>query len=178
MKRNKTLAVAAILFFCIFNVENIFGQIASGGAFTLEQKVVAGGGGESVDSSGVIIQIEGTLGQKAAGTLMSGGGFSQYGGFWTPMLIPTAANASISGRVIAGKNTGVKDVTVTLSGGMLTAPQVVRTNNFGYFKFENVEVGYFYVLRVRHKNLDFENDTQVFTLNDNLEEIVFQAIMN
>ena len=155
-------------------------QIATGGDFRLEQKVIAGGGGESNDSTALIFNLKGTLGQKAAGTTMAGGDFTQVGGFWNPIFAPTAAGVEISGRAIFGKDAenekvGIKNAIVTLTGGMLTAPRTTRTDAFGNFKFEDVEVGHFYVLQIRHKQFDFINDTQTFTLTDNMNNLVFQA---
>ena len=56
--------------------------------------VIAGGGGTSQGGS---LKIEGTIGQSAVGTLMTGGQFSQVGGFWqasaaaaNPTPTPTA----------------------------------------------------------------------------------------
>ncbi|HEY6047273.1 MAG TPA: hypothetical protein VIU65_11765 [Pyrinomonadaceae bacterium] len=62
----------------------------------ISSSVVAGGGGASQGGS---LKIEGTIGQSAAGTQMTGGQFSQVGGFWpasaaevspTPTPSPTA----------------------------------------------------------------------------------------
>ena len=44
--------------------------------------MVAGGGGSS---TGGTLKIDGTIGQAAVGTTMSGGQFSQTGGFWQPL---------------------------------------------------------------------------------------------
>lgn len=43
--------------------------------------VIAGGGGSSQSGT---LKIEGTIGQSAVGTQMTGGQFSQIGGFWPP----------------------------------------------------------------------------------------------
>lgn len=50
--------------------------------FDLSHNVIAGGGGSSV---GGTLKIEGTVGQSAVGTTMTGGQFSQTGGFWQPL---------------------------------------------------------------------------------------------
>ena len=47
--------------------------------FDLSQNVIAGGGGSS---TGGTLKVDGTIGQPAVGTSMSGGQFSQTGGFW------------------------------------------------------------------------------------------------
>src|SRR5687768_978823 len=72
--------------------------VASGGAFTLE-KVVAAGGGTKKDAAP--FNENGTTGQAAAGIRSTGGGFALYSGFWTPdSLAPTAASAVVGGRVL------------------------------------------------------------------------------
>jgi hypothetical protein len=50
--------------------------------FNLSQNVIAAGGGSS---TGATLKVEGTMGQPAVGTTMSGGQFSQTGGFWQPV---------------------------------------------------------------------------------------------
>lgn len=169
---NLRFAIIGIALILVFS-SVLNAQISTGGDFAIQQKVIAGGGGESTDSTTMIFRMEGTLGQNAAGTQMSGGDFTQRGGFWNPLFAPTAAEAEISGRVLRGKGQGIRNVFVTLTGGLLTAPRIARTNQFGYFKFTGVDVGHFYVLEVQHKNIKFSNPTQSFTLNDNAAEIVF-----
>jgi hypothetical protein len=53
---------------------------SAGGGYTVPQSVVAGGGGQN--STGGAYSLDGTIGQAAAGTAMSGGDYLQAGGFW------------------------------------------------------------------------------------------------
>jgi hypothetical protein len=55
-------------------------QVATGGDFTIEKSVVAGGGGEG---SGGAFDAKTTTGQAAAGGPKTGPPFSIYSGFWT-----------------------------------------------------------------------------------------------
>ena len=55
-------------------------QIASGGGFTLEKSVVAGGGGQQ--STGGNFSLDGTIGQAAAGITSTGSPFAAASGFW------------------------------------------------------------------------------------------------
>ena len=64
---------------------------------------------------------------------------------------PTAAPAAISGRVISGKR-GISRAFLVLIGDDSTA-YYARTNQFGYFRFENLPVGT-YLLSVYSKNND------------------------
>lgn len=52
----------------------------SGGAFTIEKSVIAGGGAQNL--AGGSFSIDGTLGQPLAGR-SSGGGYDLQSGFWT-----------------------------------------------------------------------------------------------
>jgi hypothetical protein len=58
----------------------------SGGSFDLSHNVIAGGGGTGQGSGN--LQIEGTAAEHAATDTMSGGAFTQVGGFWHT-LAPT-----------------------------------------------------------------------------------------
>jgi hypothetical protein len=65
----------------------------SGGGRELKQSVIAGGG---TTSSVGGLQITGTVGQSAAGKQMSGGTFTQVGGFWQPNANSAPTDMSLS----------------------------------------------------------------------------------
>ena len=67
----------------------------SGGTFSLERTVIAGGGGSS---SGGTFALDGTIGQAVAGGPATGSPFSIYSGFWTPGI----AGWGIGGEIIYG----------------------------------------------------------------------------
>lgn len=64
------------------------GTTQSGGQFVLPRSVIAGGGGGSF---GGTFELNGSIGQAAAGAQMNGGQFSLTGGFWQPEFAPTPA---------------------------------------------------------------------------------------
>lgn len=154
-----------------------FAVIASsqtGGDYRIEKSVVAGGGGQS---SGGIYSVTGTIGQPAVGTPSAGGVFKIYSGFWTPeYFVPTAALARISGIVVGPNGIGLKDSFVTVTRGPLSAPRVVRTNTFGRFVVDGLEVGQAYFLQVSNRRYEFEQPMQVVNLLDNISNIRFQAM--
>ena len=153
----------------------IAAQPSSGGQFSLQQTVIAGGGGESRDAVNVY-KIEGTAGQDAAGTSSGSPFLAALGGFWAPTaLAPTAANATISGRVTGLRGEPLRLAEVVVSGGTLTAPRVARTNQFGTFHLENLEVGQTYVISVAHRRYGFAQSSYVLTLMDSVADLVFQA---
>ena len=75
MKNQKVIITALTLFIL---AANILAQ--SGGNFTIQQSVIAGGGGQN--STGGTFSVDGTVGQAAAGGGLSGGSFSVSSGFW------------------------------------------------------------------------------------------------
>lgn len=85
-------------------------------------------------------------------------------------LAPTAANVSISGRVFAENNQGLRNAVVTLtdSNGQT---HTTRTTSFGYFTFEEIEVGQTVIIGVRSKRFQFA--PQVFSVNEQLEGLNF-----
>jgi hypothetical protein len=88
------------------SVTAVFSQ--SGGPFVVQQSVVAAGGNISTGGN---FQLVGTAGQAAAGTTMSGGAFTQVGGFWQANLnaAPTAISLSantVSEGLVAGTTVG------------------------------------------------------------------------
>jgi hypothetical protein len=179
--------IFVILILVLSYASAVSGQVAAGGDFTLEQDVVAGGGNEANDLTGTLIKVEGTIGQNAVGTKFSGGEFTLLGGFWQPAdPAPTAAGVTVSGRVVSdagqtqntGNLQGVPNAILMLTGGLLTAPRAVRTNQLGNFTFEGIEPGHFYVLRVWHRVYLFSEDTQWFTLTENLSNVIFRADLN
>ena len=96
-----------------------------------------------------------------------GGNGSDIGAF--EVQAPTAASVTIGGRVSSGKR-GLARATVYLTdqnGSVRTA----RTNSFGYYQFEDIEVGQTLIVNVFHKQYQF--DPQVVSLNEAMENLNF-----
>lgn len=150
-----------------------WGQVATGGAYTLDQAVIAnGGGGPSTAGN---YGVTGTAGQAPIAN-SNGPQYAVRGGFWSQApLAPTAALAGIGGRVVRDKEIGIKGVVVELSGGTLSSPRRTLTNNMGYFTFDDIEVGQSYFLTVTSKKYSFANGTRAFTLMDSVFDLVFVA---
>src|SRR5688572_30696865 len=88
-------------------------QIAVGDGFTLDQSVIAGGGGTS---SGGEFVITGTSGQAAAGARPVTSGFRLHNGFWTAAPIgPTAGSIQVAGQKRTTSGTPISNVHVTLT---------------------------------------------------------------
>ncbi len=87
-------------------------------------------------------------------------------------LAPTAASVAISGRVSVGKSAGLSNAFVTLTdsdGVTRTTP----TNSFGYYHFEDVEIGQSYTMTVQSKRYYFA--PRVVTVSDELVNLDFTA---
>ncbi len=161
--RNKLLFLIAML---ILVSANAYGQ--AGGTFAITESVIAGGGGQ--ESTGGTFSVDGTVGQTTAGNIISGFPFKVTSGFWNfTSLAPTAANAGINGRVITAGGRPIKNVTVTIDGGTLSERKFARTNAFGYYRFQDLEVGQIYIISISAKGYSFANPSRVIILNENLD---------
>lgn len=88
---------------------------------------------------------------------------------------PTAAPASISGRVVSSTGRGIGGARITVSGQGLSDPIVVMTNPFGYFKIAAVSSGQTYIMSVSSKQAAFSVPSKVITVNDDVTELEFVA---
>jgi Carboxypeptidase regulatory-like domain len=91
------------------------------------------------------------------------------------LATPTAATASISGRVVSsgGRGLGRVRVTVTKASGERV---FATTNAFGYFRFNEMQAGETIVLSVASKTYQFSNPTQVISVEENIENLTFTAL--
>ena len=87
------------------------------------------------------------------------------------VLAPTAADASVAGRVLAGKR-GVSGATVVLTDRQ-GAERPTRTNSFGYFRFAEVAAGETYIIQIRAKRYRFA--PQIVAVTGDLSELSFSA---
>ncbi len=90
-------------------------------------------------------------------------------------LIPTAANASLGGRVVTASGQGIRNATVVITGGGLTAPRYATTGTFGYYLFDGLPVGESYVVTVVSKRYTFPTPSIVVNLQENIADINFEA---
>lgn len=86
---------------------------------------------------------------------------------------PTAANVSISGRILTADSKGLSGAIVKLTdenGAVLTA----QSSSLGTFQFNQVEAGQTYVLTVSSKRGRF--DPQIISVSDDVTDLVLTAI--
>jgi hypothetical protein len=89
---------------------------------------------------------------------------------WTLGLVaaPTAANVSISGKVLSAGGRAISNATVVLQSSATGQTRSVRTNTFGYYHFDNVPSGQSYVVSAQAKGQRFT--PRVVSLEDNLTD--------
>ncbi|CAN5510595.1 hypothetical protein BH10ACI1_BH10ACI1_03810 [soil metagenome] len=107
------------------------------------------------------IQPADTLG--AAGTLT---GIAYY----TEPFAPLAASVSVSGRVTTASGRGISGARVTLTD-YHGETRTTLTGSFGYYRFDDVQVGETYIFEITHKRFQFAS--QVVTVNEEIEELNF-----
>lgn len=91
---------------------------------------------------------------------------------------PTAGDATVSGRVVNNSGRALKGIRVVLRNADGTETRVALTNPFGYYSFQDVEVGGFYVLSIQNKRYTFENSPYAFTLGEDFTAAAFIGTPN
>ena len=90
-------------------------------------------------------------------------------------LAPTAAGASVSGRVLSSNGRGIANVRVGITGGNLDEPLIAITNPFGFYSLAGIPAGQTYILSVGSKQYLFADPVRVLNLDDDLAGIDFTA---
>lgn len=164
---------ALVLFFVFVAITR--GQssaVATGGQFSVEKQVVAGGGNAMTR---LAFTHEGTAGQTIAGTKSTGGNYSLYSGFWTPDdLSPTAATAVVGGRVTTADGRGIRNARLTLTLPEGTARTAI-SGPFGNFQFEDVPVGTNCVVSVFSRRFGFARASILVEVIDDVRGLEFIA---
>lgn len=99
----------------------------------------------------------------------------QICGWGIQFIQPTAAQASISGRVTTAEGAGIRNARVVITGNSLPEARVVTTGSFGYFSFDGLTVGETYVVTVNSQRYTFSVPSRVITLVDNVVDADFTA---
>jgi subtilisin-like proprotein convertase family protein len=90
------------------------------------------------------------------------------------VFAPTAANASITGKVVTPSGRGISRATVKLIATSNSQIYRATTNSFGNFRLSEIPVGDTYILSVEHKSYRFENRT--ITLQEDLEGLEIRSV--
>ncbi len=102
------------------------------------------------------------------------GGIPDIGG--DEFVAPSAATASVRGRLISGFGRNLANANVSITNTATGEILRTRSNQLGYFNFKELEVGNVYVVSVNSKRFRFNNLT--FTLNEDLTDLVLTALSN
>jgi len=88
-------------------------------------------------------------------------------------LAPTPAGVSVSGLVQSARGRGLADATVEITS-FSGVTRRTTTSDFGYFTFEDVEVGQDYVLNVVSRRYSFV--PQVVNVSDTITDLIFTPV--
>jgi len=91
------------------------------------------------------------------------------------LVAPTAAQATLTGRVTTAGGNGIRGAVVSISGGDLPQTRFARTGSFGYYSFDELSVGETYILTINSKRYTFTVPTRVIQVNDNIDGVDFVA---
>ncbi len=89
--------------------------------------------------------------------------------------ITTSARVSAGGRVTDEFGNGLARTSLTIFNTNNSESRTVVSNSFGYYRFDDLEVGNFYIITAYNRKYTFETNTQSFVLNDAVENLDFRA---
>ncbi len=90
--------------------------------------------------------------------------------------VNTAAYTSVGGRVADGFGQGVSRARLTITDVNTGETQTAVTNSLGYYRFDELTVGEFYVVTVSHRKFTFVENNHSFVLNDAIENLDFTSL--
>lgn len=88
--------------------------------------------------------------------------------------VPTAAGVSVEGRVMLQAGNGVRNAMVILTEADGTQ-HTALTGTFGYYRFDDIEVGQTVVVSVRSKRFIFNPPSRIVSLTDGIANLDFIA---
>jgi hypothetical protein len=89
--------------------------------------------------------------------------------------VPSSATVSINGRAVNAQGRGASNVRISLVDVNGTV-RTVLTSSFGYYFFEEVEVGQTYILSAASKKYQFSNNPRVLSIVDGLQNEDFVEV--
>lgn len=115
----------------------------------------------------------GVMGDATSGTMNPMGDGSPNLMLFTAPAGPTAADASVAGQIVGSDGRAIKGIRVILQRASDGELRVATSNIFGYFRFDDVEVGEYYTVYVQNKRYEFANSPYSFTLHDDFTSMAF-----
>lgn len=89
-------------------------------------------------------------------------------------LAPSAAGVSVGGRVLTAQGRGISKASITMWDDLGNARRAI-TNPFGYYRFQDVEVGRTYIFEISGKRYIFAQPSQVLSVDDAFSSLNFVA---
>ncbi len=88
---------------------------------------------------------------------------------------PTAANVSVTGRVLTADGRAIRNVRVTIDGPGGEARSSL-TNGLGYYRFDDITAGQTYIVSLAAKRFHFAQPSQMVNVMDNIADLDFVAM--
>lgn len=102
-------------------------------------------------------------------------GITNFSDWGIGLLYPTAAEVSVSGRVLTADGRGIVNAVVTLQN-RAGETRTVQTGSFGTFAFEGVAAGEDYVISVAARRFRFETPERLISVTDNITNLDLIAL--
>lgn len=90
-------------------------------------------------------------------------------------VVPTAASTYVRGRILSNGGLPISRTLVTIQNVNTGEIQRTLSNSFGYYRFDDLEVGNFYIVTVENRKYVFTPNSASFTLNDAVESLDFTS---
>jgi hypothetical protein len=91
---------------------------------------------------------------------------------WTGFSV-TAADVSLSGRVVSAEGRGITNAVISVSGVSLASPIFVTAGRNGAYRFDGLQAGETYAVTVYARRFSFGQASRIITLNDDLTGVDF-----
>lgn len=154
---------------------NADGTLDSSFADTLAPNAFGNGGKVTVDFANGQDKAFGVKLDSSGKIVASGESGTSFATVRLEGLAPSAANVSISGRVLTTNGSGLRNAIVSLTDEQ-GITRSTRTGTFGYYRFDEVQVGQTVVIHVQSKRFQFE--PRVLTVSEVLTDLDFTPIGN
>jgi hypothetical protein len=121
-----------------------------------------------------ISTIGATAGPKSI-TITNPDGQSATGNNLVTILAPTAAGATIAGRVSDSRGFGLRNVAIRIVSQDGTRDVTAITNSFGYYRVDGLPSGQAYLITPVSSRYTFSPQNRLLTLNEDVLELGFTA---
>ncbi len=157
-------------------IDPVLGALANNGGTTQTRALMTGS--PALDAGNNTLVSE-AFDQRRAGfiRIRDGNGDSTIMvdiGAFEVQQAPLAAGVSVTGRVITANGRGIRNSIVSLTDSSGETRTAV-TSSFGYYTFDEIQVGQTYILSVSSKRYRFTDSSRVISVMDALADADFMA---